>query len=193
MRSLIAIAVILAAAGTGAEPHRDKLPLPSHRLLAAMVTQFEGEPPIESLEKSVRLATPLLRRLDAKFGKDLERTLLAALRAGDRRGALGVVLAVVLLDAEDLLGHVQRDDNTGWAEATINLKKALLDYSLVAGELRRRAPQPSQRMIDDVVRLLAAIRDADMDTDRETICGPRDAVLRDLAALRAALTRNVGP
>ncbi|HEY7724514.1 MAG TPA: hypothetical protein VH880_04220 [Anaeromyxobacteraceae bacterium] len=184
---LLALGLAAAAHPARAEPYRDQLGVPSYRLLASMLAQFRDRAPLDRASKAVEIIAPLARALDQKHGADVERRLRRAIRADDRDGAFAATAALVLLDAEDLVDGIRRDDYTGWADARVRTKKAFLDYGLVAEDVRRRLADMDRRLVMSFGRLALALHDSDMTSPPGPIDAARSALAADLAATRSAL------
>lgn len=189
MRALPASAVVLLAAAlpAQAQPYRDDLPIPAYRLLASMLAQFSDGTATDRATNSLEVAVPLVRALDQKYAAGVERLLRDALQAGDRDGALDATTALVLLDSQDLLAGLQRDENTGWADAKIRARKAVLDYRLVAERMKRLQPALDGKLVADLGQLVTHLHEADLATAPEDVLAHRDDVVADLAGLRQAL------
>jgi len=186
-RAIVGLGLAAVTSCAQADPYRDKLPVPSYRILASMLAHFRDRSPLERAGKPLDIIAPLMRALDEKYGAQVERALRRAIDAGDRDGAFAATTLLVLLDAGDLIEGIRRDDYTGWSEARVRAKKAFLDYGLVAEDMRRERGDLDRRIVMDFGRLAVALHDSDMTTPPESIDAARTAVVADLAAMRVAV------
>ena len=181
-----ALGLALVTLAASPEPYRDGLPIESYRLLGGMLAQLRNNGPLAGAGKSVDLVAPLTRALDEKHGTHVELLLRHAIDAGDRDGALVATTVLVLLDTEDLLEGVARDDYTGWTDARVRTRKAVLNYGLVADELRRLQGERDRRVVAAFGRLMTELRDSDLSTPPEAITSLSAAAVVELAAMRSA-------
>ncbi len=190
-RIISALGLLAASASVArAEPYRDDLGIPSYELLASMLSQFRGDAPLDRASKSLEVAAPLVRALDQKYGTGVEQSLRRAIRANDRDGAFASTMVLVLLDAQDLVAGIRRDDYTGWSDARVRTKKAFLDYGLVAGSLRQREPELDRRLVMAFGRLAVELHDVDLATPPEPIDRARAGLIASLVALRTAAAKE---
>ena len=182
-----ALAPLFLASTALAQPYRDDLPAPAYRLLSSMLVEARGSTTLERTGKSIELVAPLVRALDKKYGTAVEASLRRAISARDRPGASAAITTLVLLDAQDLLDGIRRDEFTGWAEGMTRARKAYLDYALVSPELRVRFAELDRRVVAHFGQLGSHLREADMTTFPEEINAARAAVDADLVALRKAV------
>lgn len=182
------VTAVLVLHGLGAaEPDRGPPAVSPHRLMAAVLAQFRSDADLDTLVRSARLIAPRVHELDQRHGAGVERALAAALAASDRRRALEAVMAVAVLEAEEQLDAIHRDDFTGWADAKVEVKKAVLFYGLLAADVRGSHPREGSRILQHFSGLVEALRSADLSTDPAVIGDRRDLVVRDLTSLRATL------
>lgn len=180
----------MVSLAASADPFRDELPISSYRLLGGTLAQLRDNAPLAVVSKSLDLIAPLTRGLDQKHGTEVERLLRRAVEANDRDGAFAATTVLVLLDTQDLLEGIARDDYTGWADAKVRTRKAFLNYQLIAEVMRRQQGDLDQRAILAFGRLVADLHDSDMSTAPESIATVRNSVVSALIAMRAALSRT---
>ncbi len=189
-RAIAALGLAALAAVALAEPYRDDLALPSYRLLASMLTRFHDNSSLDRAEKALEVIVPLVRALDRKYGTDVEDKLRRAIQTGDRDAALTATTVLLLLDTQDLVEGIHRDDYTGWADAKVRARKAFLGYGLVTAELRGGQRELDGRLVASLGRLAVELHGSDMATSPEAIEIARGAVIADLVELRGAISRT---
>lgn len=189
-RAILVLVALAASHASAGEAYRDDLAVPAYRLLASMLAQFRDEAPAERAERSVELVAPLVRALDDRHRADVEQRLRRAIRAHDREAAFCATMLLVLLDAEDLLEGIRRDDYTGWSDARVLARRAFLDYRLVTADLRRTHAELDRRTVADFGRLAGVLDASDLATSPVPVVAARAAAVADLAALRATLDRE---
>jgi hypothetical protein len=185
--SLLLVGLVTPGVARAGDPFRDDLPMPSYRLLGSMLAQFHDEAAVERGEKTLELAGPLIVALDRRYGARVEADLRRAIAQKDRNAALRATTLLVLLDTQDLLEGVARDDYTGWSDAKVRVKKAFLNYHLITESLRASQGDLDRRVIAAFGELALELHDSDLSTPPERINAARDAVTQGLVRLRHEL------
>jgi hypothetical protein len=188
--ALLSVALLTAGARAGAEPYRDGLPAPSYWLLASMLDQVAQGSGTEGMERPLQMLAPLLDALGLRYAVPIRQRLEGAVAGHDAAAAARALVTLSLVDAEDLLREVRRDDLSGWDEAKVAARKARLDYALVAARLELRQRALHLRVLASFDRLLARLQAADLTTDPAAVDLVAAGLRADLAQLRAAAERG---
>jgi hypothetical protein len=91
-----------------------------------------------------------------------------------------------LLDAQDHIDRIERDELTGWTEAMVKLRKSFVDYELLSRELAARQPAMDTRTKSAYRTLARAVSGADLTTPIDQIEPLRVQLVAELVADRVA-------
>jgi hypothetical protein len=178
---------LIPARSADAQPYRDGIP--SYRILAAMWEQLSSQRQAD-MTRPLAAIHPLVQELDRKYELDLENRLKRSLDAKDLDSTLENMMALILVDCEDLVASAHRDELTGWRDAKIQMNKALLDLNIIAAALERRQPGSAARITQKFRAAVAPLIASDLTTDPHEI----DEHIADLCSeIHATATHLIDP
>jgi hypothetical protein len=181
-RLLFVTTLVLAASPAWGQSYRDDLAVPPYPLFQSMIAEVQEGNPSQKMEEPLAAIRPLIEALDKHYGTHTGADLDRAVRAGDRDASRRALVTLVLLDSQDLVDRVRKDDLSEWQDARVATRKALLDFELVQPLLK--GPDPA--ITSDFKALAKALQDADWETTDDSVQRIVRAVSADLARARLA-------
>ncbi len=170
-----------------APPAGDERRSPTYLALATALERLRAGAPTAGLDAEGGALAPFLDALDRRHARGLRRRLDQAAESGDRAACLDTLVQAVVLDGQDRLGELRRDEYYGWHEGLQAVRRFALRYQLVSATLREAQPAADAAVRRQLEALLEALRKADLTTDPRVIEEAAGALRARLADVRAGV------